>query len=95
MQILRGNDGHPSRTHKGKDFLGAREIKKSLTGRCPVSPALEGGVKGHNIERKYLTGKPCPLGRGASLLSSESCKLFQLSKSQAWEDCKRLHSHFY
>ena len=38
-----------------------------LTGKCPVSPALEGGVKGHNIEGKYLTGKPRPLGRGASL----------------------------
>jgi hypothetical protein len=21
-----------------------------LTGKCPVSPALEGGVKGHNIK---------------------------------------------
>jgi hypothetical protein len=24
----------------------------------PVSPALEGGVKGHKIKGKYLTGKP-------------------------------------
>jgi hypothetical protein len=50
-----------------------------LTGKYPVSPALEGlplkagpclpaGRKGHNIEEKYLTGKPRPLGRGASLL---------------------------
>jgi len=38
-----------------------------FTGKCPVSPALEGGVKGHNIKGKYLTGKPRPLGRGASL----------------------------
>jgi len=48
-----------------------------LAGKCPVSSALEGGVpfngclpagrKGHNIEGKYLTGKPRPLGRGASL----------------------------
>jgi hypothetical protein len=37
-----------------------------LTGKCPVSPALEGGVKGHNI-KKYLTGKLRPLGRGASI----------------------------
>jgi len=40
---------------------------EGLTGKCPVSPALEGGVKGHNIEGKYLTGKPSPLGRAASL----------------------------
>ena len=38
-----------------------------LTGKCPVSPALEDGVKGRNIKGKYLTGKPRPLGRGASL----------------------------
>ena len=38
-----------------------------LAGKCPVSSALEGRVKGHNIEGKYLTGKPRPLGRGASL----------------------------
>jgi hypothetical protein len=37
------------------------------TGKCPVSPALEGGIKGHNIKGKYLAGKPRPLGRGASL----------------------------
>jgi hypothetical protein len=40
---------------------------KVLTGKCPVSPALEGGVKGHNIKGKYLTGKPRPSGRGASV----------------------------
>ena len=39
-----------------------------LTGKCPVSPALEGGVKGHKIKGKYLTGKLRPLGRGASLI---------------------------
>jgi hypothetical protein len=38
-----------------------------VTGKCPASPALAGGVKGHNIKGKYLTGKPRPLGRGASL----------------------------
>jgi len=31
MQIMCGNNGHSNRTDKGKDFLGAREIKKSLT----------------------------------------------------------------
>jgi hypothetical protein len=41
--------------------------ERPLTGKCPVSPALEGGVKGHNIKGRYLTGKPRPLGRGASL----------------------------
>jgi len=30
----------------------------TLTGKCPVSLALEGEVKGHNIKGKYLTGKP-------------------------------------
>ena len=34
-----------------------------LTGKCPVIPALEGGVKGHNIRGKYHTGEPRPLGR--------------------------------
>jgi hypothetical protein len=40
-----------------------------LAGKCPISPALEGEVKGHNIKGMYLTGKPRPSGRGASLLS--------------------------
>ncbi len=38
-----------------------------MTGRCPASPGPQAGVKGHNI-MKYITGKPRPLGRGASLL---------------------------
>jgi hypothetical protein len=29
----------------------------ALTGKCPASPALEGGGKGHTIKEKYLTGK--------------------------------------
>jgi hypothetical protein len=29
---------------------------------------LEGGINGHNIQGKYHTGKPPPLGRKASLL---------------------------
>ena len=49
-----------------------------LTGKCPVSPALEGGVKGHNIKGKYLTGKPCPLGRGASLKQYFSRKMIAI-----------------
>jgi len=40
----------------------------SLTGMCPASPALESGVKGHNIKANDLTGNPHPLGRGASLI---------------------------
>jgi hypothetical protein len=57
---------------QGKEFKipyeGGESIhKQPLTGKCPVSPALEGGVKGHNIKGKHLTGKPRPLGRGASL----------------------------
>jgi hypothetical protein len=28
-----------------------------LPGKCPVGSALKGGVKGHNIKGKYLTGK--------------------------------------
>jgi hypothetical protein len=39
-----------------------------LTGKCPVSPALEGEVKGHKIKGKYLTGKLRPLGRGDSII---------------------------
>jgi hypothetical protein len=38
-----------------------------LTGKCPVSPALEGGVKGRDTKGGYLTGKPRPLGCGASI----------------------------
>lgn len=39
----------------------------SLAGMCPVSPVLGDGVKGHRMNEKYLTGKPRPFGRGASL----------------------------
>jgi hypothetical protein len=35
--------------------------------QVPRKPALEGRIKGHNIEGNYLTGKSSPLGRGASL----------------------------
>jgi hypothetical protein len=31
-------------------------------GKCPVNPALKGGVKGYNIKGSYHTGKPHPLG---------------------------------
>ena len=34
--------------------------------QVPLDPALEGGVKGHNIKENYLTGKSRPLGRGTS-----------------------------
>jgi hypothetical protein len=44
--------------------------KTILTGKCPVSPALEGGVKGHNIKGKYHTGESRPLGRGVSLATA-------------------------
>jgi hypothetical protein len=27
----------------------------------PRKPRLEGGVKGHNMKRDYLTGKPWPV----------------------------------
>jgi len=42
-------------------------FKMGLADKCPVNSALEGGVKGHPIRGKYLTGKPRRLGRGASL----------------------------
>ena len=29
-----------------------------LAGKCPASPALQDGAKGHNMKEKYLTGKP-------------------------------------
>ncbi len=41
----------------------------TLTGKCPASPALQDGAKGHNIRGNYLTGKPRPLGRRASKLN--------------------------
>jgi hypothetical protein len=40
-----------------------------VAGKCSVSPALEGGVKGHNRKGKYHTGKPRPLERAASLIA--------------------------
>jgi hypothetical protein len=43
------------------------ELFPSLAGMCPASPVLGDGVKGHRMNEKYLTGKPRPLGRGASL----------------------------
>jgi hypothetical protein len=56
-----------------------RQAQDGGSGRCrhncrlrfgrqvPLDPSLNGGVKGNNIIGKYLTGKPRPLGRGASL----------------------------
>jgi hypothetical protein len=32
-----------------------------LTGTCPRKPRLAGGVKGHNMKRNYLSGKPRPV----------------------------------
>jgi len=32
-------------------------------------PCLTAGRKGHNVKGNYLTGKPRPLGRGASILN--------------------------
>jgi hypothetical protein len=40
-----------------------------LAGKCPASPALEGGVKGYNIKEKYLTGKLRRLGRELHLFA--------------------------
>jgi len=36
-----------------------------LIGMCPANPALQGGVKGHNM-KNHLAGEPRLLGRGAS-----------------------------
>jgi hypothetical protein len=38
-------------------------IPYALDRQVPLDPALEGGVKGHNIKGKYLTGQSHPLGR--------------------------------
>ena len=37
-----------------------------MAGTCPASPALQDGVKGHNIKEDYLTGKPRPPVRAGS-----------------------------
>jgi len=47
----------PERNDFFISLLGDRD-SLPLAGKCPVSPALEVGVKGHNIKGKYLTGKP-------------------------------------
>jgi hypothetical protein len=46
-----------------------------MVDKCPVNPALKGGVKGHNLKGNYLTGKPRLLGRVASLLEAETREL--------------------
>jgi len=33
-----------------------------MTGKCPSNPALQGGMKGHNIIGNYPPGKRRPLG---------------------------------
>ena len=50
----------------------------SLAGKYPASPALEGGVKGYTIKRKYLTGKPRPSGREGSFRAILKRSLFDL-----------------
>jgi hypothetical protein len=44
-------------------------VQDSLTGFA-VSSALESGAKGHNKKGNYLTGKPHPLGCGASFVKA-------------------------
>jgi len=39
-----------------------------IAGKCPASPTLQAGVKGHPIKEDYLSGKPRPSGQGASLI---------------------------
>ena len=56
----------------------------SLTGMCPTSPALEGGVTGHNIKGNDLTGKSRPLGREASLILL--CSVLSLNPCQVCTD---------
>jgi len=51
---------------RGYEEVG-RKICRFIGRQVPLSFALEGGVKGHNIKGEYLTGKLRPLGRGASL----------------------------
>jgi hypothetical protein len=43
-----------------------QDIPVVWAGKCPASPVPQDGVKGHNMKGNYLTGKPRPLGRGAS-----------------------------
>jgi len=51
--------------HEGLEIVTAETATQAaLTGTCPASPALQAGVKGHNVKGNYLTGKPRPLGRG-------------------------------
>ena len=47
-----------------------------------MSPGLESGVKGHNTNEKYLTGKPRPVGRGASLIFAGILVFSQLIHGQ-------------
>jgi hypothetical protein len=56
------------RNNPDLDARGMQGSRPLLTGKCPASPALQGGVKsirpdhgGHNMKEKYLTGKPRPL----------------------------------
>ncbi len=62
--------GKTMMTHEGFQFV--------LAGMCPANPVLQNGVKGHNMNRNYLTGKPFrhaqgrELGRTAPLFRAES-----------------------
>jgi hypothetical protein len=38
----------------------------------PRKPRLVGGVKGHNIKRDYLAGKPRPMGGELHILERKS-----------------------
>jgi len=59
--------------------LNNKGVGGNLAGKCSARPGLEGGLKGHNMNANYLSGKPFdmlrakssverprPIGRGAS-----------------------------
>jgi hypothetical protein len=48
-----------------------RSIGRKCDRRVSYKPSLAGGVKGHNMEEKYLAGKPRPVGGRASVLQKE------------------------
>jgi hypothetical protein len=40
-----------------------------LTGKCPASPALQDGAKGHNVKKKLPYREAPPFRAGASILT--------------------------
>ena len=61
-QIQSTNEMPKQVRHDNRVFLNSFQNPNLKFGRnVPCKPRLVGGVKGHNMKRDYLTGKPRPV----------------------------------